>query len=308
MLGEFLAFRYSKDVLLVDMDAQANLSYCMVPDHQIERQEHEGRTTYHLLRAGFRDSPLSVEDYITQPPLVVSNISRGMMATPGTTLHMVISTPTVAELDENLMQLWEQGQRMPQQVRHSISRAIEPVRNEYDYILIDCPPGLSLFSSAALIASDYYISPIIPEPLSLQGVQLVQERQAQLMQEYDSKAEFKGVVLNIVKHYRTTHSRVSNRLYGHEVSRFDPFEYWLPDNEKLRKLGEYDPDIEGPWAIGMESKFSDIHHKYGLTYRLTNPAEGSLSRQEEEGRQYRLEDRISRLTQEFMERCPTEIE
>ena len=42
MIGEFLAFRYAQKVLLIDMDAQANLSYCMVPDAQIGIQEREG--------------------------------------------------------------------------------------------------------------------------------------------------------------------------------------------------------------------------------------------------------------------------
>ena len=55
--------------------------------------------------------------------------------------------------------------------------------------------------------------------------------------------------------------------------------------------------------MGSEHKFSDIHHKYGLSYRLTNPGDGSLNREEAEGREYRLEDRIHRLVEEFMERC-----
>ena len=182
-------------------------------------------------------------------------------------------------------------------------RAIMPAQDRYDFILIDCPPGLSLFSSAALIASDYYISPIIPEPLSLQGVNLVQARQAQLMQRYDARAEYMGAILNVVKHYRNTHSRVAEEIYTRDRMRYQPFDYWLPDNEMLRKIGEYDPEIEGKWAMGSDHKFSDLHHKYGLTYRLTNPADGSLNREEHEGRKYRLEDRIHRLVEEFMERC-----
>ena len=301
LLGEFLAFRYRKEVLLIDMDAQANLSYCMVPDYQIRRQEREGRTAYDLLRAGFRSRHLDIGDYITQPPLVVSNVSRG--GTYGTAIHMVVSTPSVAQLDENLLELWRAGEAMPSRVRQTLLNALEPALDRYDYILIDCPPGLSLFSSAALIASDYYISPVIPEPLSLQGVNLVRERQQQLMQRNEARAEFRGVILNVVKHYRNTHSRVSEDIYSRDRSRYEPFDYWLPDNERLRKIGEYDPDIEGKWAGGSEQKFADIHDKYGLHYRLTNPGDGSLNREETEGRQYRLEDRISSLVGEFMKKC-----
>ena len=304
LLGEFLAFRHSKNVLLIDMDAQANLSYCMVPDHQIQRQRQERRTAYHLLRAGFETDRLDATDFITQPPLVVSNIARSGMITYGTDIHMIVSTPDVAQLDEDLMKLWEAGQSMPREIRQTLLRAIDPVRDRYDYILIDCPPGLSLFSSTALMASDYYVSPIIPEPLSLQGVDLVQSRQGELMQMYSAKAEFKGVILNVVKHFRNTHSRVSEEVYNSRRSQYAPFDYWLPDNERLRTIGEYDPDVKGKWAMGSDHKFSSLHDKYGLSYRLRNPSSGSLSRLQTEGAQYRLEDRISNLVGEFLERCP----
>ena len=304
LLGEFLAFRHSKNVLLIDMDAQGNLSFCMVPSPQIQEQALERRTAYHLLRAGFEEGDLDIRDYITRPPLVVSNIARSSMATYGTTVHMVVSTPDVAQLDSDLLDLWADGRPMPQQVRRTILRAIEPVLDQYDYVLIDCPPGLSIFSSAALLASDYYVAPIIPEPLSLQGVRLVQQRQAQLRQMYDAKAEFKGVILNVVKHYRNTHSRVSEAVYSDHRDRFQPFDNWLPDNERIRTLGEYDPDLQGQWALGAEHKFSHVGDKYGLSYPLSNPDSGRLNRQRIEGKKYRLMDRMSNLVQEFMERCP----
>ena len=304
ILGEFLAFWHSKNVLLIDMDAQANLSYCMVPDYQIVRQRDGGRTAYHLLQTGFYSDQQDIGDYITHPPLIVSNIARSGMNRYGTDLHMVVSTPAVAQLDEELLSLWDKRHIMPQQIRQTLLRAIEPALDRYDYILIDCPPGLSLFSSAALIASDYYVSPIIPEPLSLQGVDLVQERQAQLRQQYDAKAEFKGVILNVVKHYRNTHSRVSEEVYYSRRNQYEPFEYWLPDNERLRTIGEYDPEVKGKWAMGSEHKFQTLDQKYGLSYRLTNPSDGSLNRQAAEGQEYRLEERISNLVSEFLERCP----
>ena len=304
ILGEYLAYSHSKNVLLIDMDAQANLSYCMVPDHQIQTQRREGRTAYHLLQTGFYSDQQDIRNYITQPPLVVSNIARSGMNTFGTELHMVVSTPAVAQLDNELLDLWAAGHPMPREVWQTLRLAIEPALNRYDYILIDCPPGLSVFSSAALIASDYYVSPIIPEPLSLQGVDLVQERQAQLGLQHGGEAEFKGVILNVVKHYRNTHSKVSEEVYYRRRDEYEPFAYWLPDSERLRKIGEYDPDIEGEWAMGREQKFPSLYQKYGLSYRLTNPSDGSLNREAAEGQKYRLEERISNLVDEFLERCP----
>lgn len=304
LIGEFLTFRHSKNVLLIDMDAQANLSYCMVPDHQIRAQIQTNRTVYHLLNKGFTSGDLDVSDYITEPPLAVSNIARAGMSNYDTKIHMVVSTPSVAQLDDDLLSLWELGRPMPLDIRKILLRAIEPVLGDYDYILIDCPPGLSLFSSTALIASDYYISPIIPEPLSLEGVDLVQERVRQLRFSDNAKAEFAGVILNVVKHYRKTHYKTSHEVFTTRKITYTPFDYWLPDSEVLRKIGEYDPDIEGKWAAGADHKFVSIPDKYGQNHRLNNPKEGFLNRGETEGPTYRLEARISRLVEEFVERCP----
>jgi chromosome partitioning protein len=303
VLGEFLVFRYGKKILLIDMDAQGNLSYCMVPANQIETQERNGRTVYHLTRAHMEGNSVDVEQFITHPPLVVSNIARSAaMNYPGV-IDMIVSVPAVAELDEDLLRLWETGRPMPSRLRVSLAEALEPARDKYDYVLIDCPPGLSLFSSAALMASDYYISPIIPEPLSLQGVNLVQRRARELSERYAHRLQFKGVVLNIVKHYRNTHQRIADEIYSTQQSRYEPFQFWLPDNERLRKVGEFDPDLPGTWAGGMGAKFATLNEKYSLSYRLTNPAAGLLNRSNIEGSNYRLEDRIYNLVEEFQERC-----
>ena len=305
VLGEYLAFRESKRVLLIDMDAQANLSYCMVAPGQISEQERKGRTIYHLFQKALTGQIDGVTRFITTPPLAVSNVSRNAMAVHDTPLHIVVSTPSVAQLDEDLLEIWEAGGQMPSDLRGSLAEALRPALPEYDYVLIDCPPGLSLFSSAALIASDYYVSPVIPEPLSLEGVGLVQRRVNNLRSRYEAQVKFGGTILNVVKHYRKTHSLVAENIYNERSPVFRPFRYWLPDSERLRKLGEYDPDAIGDWAMGEDRKFPSLIRKYESPSTLTNPREGALSREADEGLKYRLaRDRIGNLVEEFMARCP----
>ena len=51
-----------------------------------------------------------------------------------------------------------------------MKRALEPIKGEYDYIIIDCPPSLGMLTVNALAASDGVIIPMQCEPYSLEGV------------------------------------------------------------------------------------------------------------------------------------------
>lgn len=158
ILAEYLTFRFSKRVLLIDMDAQANLSYIMVPYRWIEAQEQNHKTIYHFFQSAISSQPGSIADFVARPPLIVSNINRqfdSALNRSRETLDMVISTPSVAQLEEDLLKLWEAQKRMPANLRFALKEGLDQMQDQYDVVLIDCPPGLSLFTSTALIASSF---------------------------------------------------------------------------------------------------------------------------------------------------------
>jgi len=194
---------------------------------------------------------------------------------------------------------------MPMNLYYAIKEGLEEVQEQYDVILIDCPPGLSFFSSTALIGSDFFVSPIIPEPLSLRGVELVHDRARELSRDTNCKVEFAGVIPNIVKHYRNTHRNIADQVYGERRNEFKPFLFWLPDNERLRALGEFEIDperIKDGWAGGVDNKFYGVYPKYAVSWLLNNPSPetGLLSQARRvEGERYRLHERIDKLVEEF---------
>lgn len=55
--------------------------------------------------------------------------------------------------------------------RQRLRRMLKPLVREYDYIFIDCPPGISLASEAVFEAVDLLLVPTIPSPLSMRTVE-----------------------------------------------------------------------------------------------------------------------------------------
>ncbi|NCB96110.1 MAG: ParA family protein [Negativicutes bacterium] len=51
-----------------------------------------------------------------------------------------------------------------------LKNAIEPIKNRYDYVIIDTPPALGNLSFNSLVASDYVVIPTEPRPFALQGL------------------------------------------------------------------------------------------------------------------------------------------
>lgn len=51
-----------------------------------------------------------------------------------------------------------------------LKKAIEPLKNDYDFIVLDCPPAINPVSIAALVASDTLIVPVEPKPMTIIGL------------------------------------------------------------------------------------------------------------------------------------------
>ena len=74
-------------------------------------------------------------------------------------------------------------------------KALEPVRDMYDYIIIDTPPALNILTVNAFVASNALIIPMIPEILSLLGVSQLKETIETVRQYYNPNLEILGILL-----------------------------------------------------------------------------------------------------------------
>lgn len=80
---------------------------------------------------------------------------------------------------------------------YRLKDALERVREEYDYIIIDCPPALGLVTINTLVAADGVIIPLLCEYYSLEGLTQLNATIGQIRKRYNAHLELLGVLLNM---------------------------------------------------------------------------------------------------------------
>jgi chromosome partitioning protein len=89
---------------------------------------------------------------------------------------------------------------------HRLREALAPVRDAYRFILLDCPPSLSLLPINALVASDAFLVPVTPQYLAVEGLVNLMDAVARLQASIDTHAPLLGLVLTLVD-YRARATR-----------------------------------------------------------------------------------------------------
>lgn len=95
-----------------------------------------------------------------------------------------------------------------------ISKILEPLKDEYDYILIDCSPSLGLITVNALTASDSVIIPVQCEYFALEGISKLLNTIKIIKSKLNPKLEIEGFLLTMYD----SRLRLANQIYD-EVKR-----------------------------------------------------------------------------------------
>lgn len=173
-LGAALA-ECGRRVLLVDFDPQGALSVGLgVQPHQLDR------TIYNVIM----ERSATIEETVLR-----------------TCVEDMDLLPSNIDLSAAEVQLVSEVGR-----EHTLSRALRPVLDHYDYILIDCQPSLGLLTVNALAAADGMIIPLECEFFSLRGVALLIDTIEKVRERLNPKLEISGILATMYDP-RTLHSR-----------------------------------------------------------------------------------------------------
>lgn len=81
---------------------------------------------------------------------------------------------------------------------NQLKNKLNPLRELYDYILIDCPPALNIFTNSALVASNGCLVTLQPEVSAMKGVNNLFERISQVRERINPDLVVEGIVLTMV--------------------------------------------------------------------------------------------------------------
>lgn len=164
-----------KRVLLIDTDAQGSLSVSV----GLEELTDQDVTTYELLVEG-ADTADAIRDDL------------------GAGYDVIPADIRLSAADLKLVSI--PGRET------LLKDAIEPFISEYDYILIDCPPNLSIVTMNCLTAATELIVPLQANYLALSGLTLLLDTVELVQKRVNKSLKLSGVLLTMYKG-RTTHAK-----------------------------------------------------------------------------------------------------
>ena len=173
----------NKKLLLVDLDPQGNASTgCGVDKQELELSAYEVLMESTPIRQAIQASTENQFDVLpSNTDLTAAEV--GLMSVP---------------MKEKRLQL-----------------ALSQVQDLYDYILIDCPPSLSMLTINALVASDGVLVPLQTEYYALEGLTGLINTIEQIRQGYNPALELEGILRTMHDHRNRLAGEVSGQLIQH---------------------------------------------------------------------------------------------
>ncbi len=194
-IGCSLAQHYHKKVLLVDIDPQNNLTFLCAKAQQWEAFKKERGTIATLYRQYAAQGAVNTRRVIWESPIELDKGKRisNLDLIPcdvellGDELGL---DGTSAPFPNHQPSAWTMSAYLRE--RRFLLGALRQVENDYDYILIDCPPNLYLMTQNALFASDSYLVTTVPDYLSTLGLSILQGRIQVISKRSDAAQTFLG--------------------------------------------------------------------------------------------------------------------
>ncbi len=214
-LGAYIA-KSGKRVLLVDFDPQGNLSSSV-------GAAHAENGIYEVISGKVR-----TRDAVRKTGIDGLSIISSSIDLTGASIELI-------DVDEREFYL---------------KKAMEGIKEEYDYIFIDCPPSLGILTVNGLVAADYVIIPLQCEYFALEGLSLLLQTVQRIKKHFNPDLKIGGILFTMYD----VRTRLSNEIVQDVTGYFKDkaFRTIIPRNVRLSEAPShsvpvvlYDPECSG---------------------------------------------------------------
>jgi chromosome partitioning protein len=150
-----------------------------------------------------------------------------------------------------------------------LRQVLAPIRDQYDFILLDCPPALDLLTLNALVCADSVLMPVQCEYLALEGVSELLDTLIRIRRTHNPKLAVEGILLTMFDDRTNLSHQVRDDLkdfFGDQV-----FRTLIPRNVRLaeapsygKPITVYDPQCRGAESYLQLAKEIMTHDQKGV--------------------------------------------
>lgn len=224
-----------KKVLLIDLDPQTNATICLIEQEKWQERQDAKQTLYHL----FKDLLNTEENFKIEEALLkgVGDIKN---------LDLLPSSLYLVNIQDNITDITNKAYVNYVDV---LGNVIEPIKSNYDYIIIDCPPNLGAITLNGINISHSYIIPTVPDILSKIGISLIQNRIDNFKKiKKTCLIELAGIVFTKIDYRTNLHCSTMNELRTGAM-KCDVFEAEFPQRISIAEAPvDSKPFITSPTA------------------------------------------------------------
>jgi chromosome partitioning protein len=236
-VADSLARTHQKKVAVIDVDPQFNATQCLF----------SGAEYVKLLKAD-ADTVMSIFDTDIRP--VASAVNGASTSQPKEFNEITLQKKQhlwVLPGNINLYRLeMVSGEGREFSLRRFIEERLEP--HGFDYAIIDTPPTPSVWMTSALIASDFFVIPVKPDPLSMIGIDLLRSIIERRRKSYGLQIRCLGVVFTMVDRPDSViFSTAKQNLLRDPYWKDHLFNQYLPKRAKLAKN-----QLDQPFILKMD--------------------------------------------------------
>jgi cellulose biosynthesis protein BcsQ len=252
MLAHALAILGKKRVLVIDLDTQCNSSFAMIGSARWREAAEEKATLAEYMGSRIRDRPVKPFPFIIEN---VGDVSEGGVA------PKIDLIPSAIELDEEIEDAMEETRRgrNPRSPLDSMNlhvrRLLDDLDEHYDFIVMDCPPGLSPLVNAAVGLGHRVVVPFRPDYISQFALDRMADKVEGTGKRSRTRKKLDGIPLN-----RRRYVSVVNMLGGTATEKtiLDDYDDVHP---RLKTQLKRQPDIAE--AFYWQDERRTLRQKYG---------------------------------------------